>query len=81
MAARTLAQLKARWEKLTRRMWREERAMLAGQITRSEQLTLDTQRQASQRALEIEAQRQAAIAAEFTAAKQEFAGLVEQAVR
>lgn len=57
MMTRTLEQLEARWQQLNRRMWAEEKAMLAGTITRAEQIQADAQRQASRRALEIEARR------------------------
>lgn len=54
---RPLPELEARWQQLTRAMWREEQAVLAGVITRSEQIEADTRRQASRRALEIEAKK------------------------
>ncbi|MCL4295725.1 MAG: hypothetical protein KJ077_08360 [Anaerolineae bacterium] len=54
---RPLPVLEARWQTLTRRMWREEKALLAGKITRSEQVEADARRQASLRALEIEAKK------------------------
>lgn len=55
MSPRHLPQLESRWQQLNRRMWKEEKAMLAGTITRTEQLELDARGQASRRALEIEA--------------------------
>lgn len=54
---RPLPVLEARWQQLTRAMWREEEAMLAGKITRTEQIEANARRQASRRALEIEAKK------------------------
>lgn len=55
---RPLPLLEARWQKLTRALWKQEAAEAAGVITRSERLQADERYRASRRALEIEAKQQ-----------------------
>lgn len=55
---RPLPLLEARWQKLTRGLWKQEAAEAAGVITRSERLQANERYDASRRALEIEAKQQ-----------------------